>query len=94
MGMKVNDYFLISLENSIIDKKSWVYSKKWFEYLISLNNIDFKEYFLKLLRFFNDEECKKKLVKWHEYNSILNYEDDNYFEWNSIKKKWFIKWFV
>jgi hypothetical protein len=39
-----------------------------------LEKREFKKYFLELLEFFGDDKQKGKLVKWNEYNSILDYE--------------------
>jgi len=80
--LKVNDKFISAFQKNIIDNATEVYYfsvKRWFEYLISLDNNNFKKYFLKLLDFFNLKENKQKLIHFHEYTSLIRSYDKKEF---------------
>lgn len=74
---KNNDYFIEAFKQIIIDNTNHIYPfslKDWFKYLFWLKS-EFKKYFLNLLEYFNDKDIKRKLVKHHEYTSLIRSYD-------------------
>lgn len=74
--LKNNDLFMICLKKLILDNTNFSAQfaiKKWFEYLISLENEVFKKYFLDLLAFFTDDEKKKRIIDFYEYGWIIDF---------------------
>jgi hypothetical protein len=96
IDLKINDLFLETFQQNIIDHAIHVHNslEKWFRYLISLNDEDFRSIFLKLLEFFNIKENKFKLIHYHEYNSLIRtYDKDNFKDilltlWEKITSSW------
>lgn len=81
---KNNEYFIKSFQKNIIDNTNEIYFfsiKEWFEYLFSLKKNIFKKHFIELLDFFWNKEIKQKLVKYHEYNSLIrSYDKKDFIE--------------
>ncbi|NUJ98099.1 hypothetical protein HGA92_04920 [Candidatus Gracilibacteria bacterium] len=82
--LKINDKFIRAFQKVIIDntREAYFYSvKEGFKYLFSLNNSEFKKYFLQLLDFFSKEQNKEKLVHYHEYTSLIrSYDKKDFIE--------------
>ena len=84
--LRINRYFISSFQQIIIDNSSYIYYtsvEKWLNYLIGLGLKDFKKYFIELLKFFDLEENKKKLIYDSEYNWLINthYTGNKKFLW-------------
>lgn len=100
IALNINNFFLESFQQNIIDNATHVYYfslEKWFNHLLSLNDADFKSIFLELLRFFDVKENKFKLIHYHEYSSLIRvYDKDEFKEvltrlWEKIRSSNFTK---
>lgn len=86
--VKLDNYVMICLKKIILDRSkfsSQFYVQKWFEYLISLENNNFKKYFLKLLAFFTNDKEKEKIIYHYEYASIVDFSENISYDLNLLE---------